>query len=153
MKLYHFTAKHLLDSILKEGLTKGAIPLITPSGLRLATPVQWLTTNKDFDQVWNTKLIIKYDRNDVRLTVKIPNTELGRNLIKWTDFIVIPEMQATAQSLNDKEGDFNNWYIYAGIVKKHWIRNIEHKSNIVSFPNGSKIKFDNNTEHFQSKEL
>ena len=153
MKLYHFTAKHLLDSILKEGLTKGAIPLITPSGLRLATPVQWPTTNKDFDQVWNTKLIIKYDRNDVRLTVKIPNTELGRNLIKWTDFIVIPEMQATAQSLNDKEGDFNNWYIYAGIVKKHWIRDIEHKSNIVSFPNGSKIKFDNNTEHFQSKEL
>ena len=153
MKLYHFTAKHLLDSILKEGLTKGAIPLITPSGLRLATPVQWLTINKGFDQVWNTKLIIKYDRNDVRLTVKIPNTELGRNLIKWTDFIVIPEMQATAQSLNDKEGDFNNWYIYAGIVKKHWIRDIEHKSNIVSFPNGSKIKFDNNTEHFQSKEL
>ena len=153
MKLYHFTAKHLLDGILKEGLTKGAIPLITPQGLRLATPVQWLTTNKDFDQVWNTKLIIKYDRNDVRLTVKIPNTELGRNLIKWTDFIVIPEMQATAQSLNDKEGDFNNWYIYAGIVKKHWIRDIEHKSNIVSFPNGSKIKFDNNTEHFQSKEL
>lgn len=153
MKLYHFTAKHLLDSILKEGLTKGAIPLITPQGLRLATPVQWLTTNKGFDQIWNTKLIIKYDRNDVRLTVKIPNTELGRNLIKWTDFIAIPEMQATAQSLNDKEGDFNNWYIYAGIVKKHWIRNIEYKTNIVSFANGSKIKFDNNTEHFQSKEL
>ena len=96
---------------------------------------------------------ISYDRNDVRLTVKIPNTELGRNLIKWTDFIAIPEMQATAQSLNDKEGDFNNWYIYAGIVKKHWIRNIEYKTNIVSFANGSKIKFDNNTEHFQSKEL
>ena len=153
MKLYHFTAKHLLDGILKEGLTKGAIPLITPQGLRLATPVQWLTTNKGFDQIWNTKLIIKYDRNDVRLTVKIPNTELGRNLIKWTDFIAIPEMQATAQSLNDKEGDFNNWYIYAGIVKKHWIRNIEYKTNIVSFANGSKIKFDNNTEHFQSKEL
>jgi len=153
MKLYHFTAKHLLDSILKEGLTKGAIPLITHQGLRLANPVQWLTTNKDFDQVWNTKLIIKYDRNDVRLTVKLPNTELGRNLIKWTDFIAIPEMQATAQSLNDKEGDFNNWYIYAGVVKKHWIRNIEYKTNIVSFANGSKIKFDNNTEHFQSKEL
>ena len=153
MKLYHFTAKHLLDSILKEGLTKGAIPLITPQGLRLATPVQWLTTNKGFDQIWNTKLIIKYDRNDVRLTVKIPNTELGRNLIKWTDFIAIPEMQATAQNLNDKEGDFNNWYIYAGVVKKHWIRNIEYKTNIVSFANGSKIKFDNNTEHFQSKEL
>ena len=127
MKLYHFTAKHLLDSILKEGLTKGAIPLMTPKGMQLATPVQWLTTNKDFEQVWNTKLIIKYDRNDVRLTVKIPNTELGRNLIKWTDFIAIPEMQATAQSLNDKEGDFNNWYIYAGIVKKHWIRDIEYR--------------------------
>ena len=127
MKLYHFTAKHLLDSILKEGLTKGAIPLITPQRLRLANPVQWLTTNKDFEQVWNTKLIIKYDRNDVRLTVKIPNTELGRNLIKWTDFASLPEMQATAQSLNDKEGDFNNWYIYAGIVKKHWIRDIEYR--------------------------
>ena len=151
MKLYHFTAKHLLDSILKEGLTKGAIPLITPQRLRLANPVQWLTTNKDFEQVWNTKLIIKYDRNDVRLTVKIPNTELGKNLIKWTDFASLPEMQATAQSLNDKEGDFNNWYIYAGIVKKHWIRKYHY--NIVSFANGSKIKFDNNAEHFQSKGL
>ena len=151
MKLYHFTAKHLLDSILKEGLTKGAIPLMTPKGMQLATPVQWLTTNKDFEQVWNTKLIIKYDRNDVRLTVKIPNTELGKNLIKWTDFASLPEMQATAQSLNDKEGDFNNWYIYAGIVKKHWIRKYHY--NIVSFANGSKIKFDNNAEHFQSKGL
>ena len=100
---------------------------MTPKGLQLATPVQWLTTNKDFEQIWNTKLIIKYDRNDVRLTVKIPNTELGKNLIKWTDFASLPEMQATAQSLNDKEGDFNNWYIYAGIVKKHWIRDIEYR--------------------------
>lgn len=128
MKLYHFTAKHLLDNILKEGLTKGSIPRITEKGIEFVTPIQWLTCNKDFNQVWcREKAILNYSRNDVRLTIKVPKSEIGKNLQKWEDIATLKEFETTALQLNDKEGDYKNWYVYAGTIKRHWIRKIEYK--------------------------
>lgn len=130
MKLYHFTAKHLLDSILKEGLTKGGLPIIEQDKVSFLTPLQWLTINKDFAQTWcSKKELLKYDRNEVRLTIKVPNSELNKNLIKWTDLAKIKGYDKVATYLNDKEGDFNNWYVYAGKIKKHWIREIVYNTD------------------------
>ena len=46
MKLYHFTAEHLVDHILKQGITRGVFPVLDENGRLqfLINPCQWLMT-------------------------------------------------------------------------------------------------------------
>lgn len=129
MKLYHFTAKFLLDSILKEGLTKGGMPIITDLGIRFARPLQWLTSNEEFEQIWcDRKVLLQYDRNEVRLTIRIPKHDKKNNLVKWDEFIERhKEFEQTAKYLNDSTGDYKNWYLFAGSIKPKWIEAIDYK--------------------------
>lgn len=127
MKLYHFTSKKFITDIVKDGLTKGGIPIINDDNIKFITPIQWLTINGNFEQIWcSKKVLLSYDRTEVRLTVKIPNTEINVNLFKWDEFIKANAFKKLSY-LNDDEGDYHNWYIYGGIIKKHWIRNIVYK--------------------------
>lgn len=122
MKLYHFTAKHLIDKIKIEGLTLGGIPLILPKGLKMIKPAQWLTSNPEFNQSWcSEKVILKYNRNDYRITVKIPKG--NKNIYSWLDLCKIPELKETSKYLN-ASGDSENWFIYFGNIKPKWFREI-----------------------------
>lgn len=121
LKLFHFTSRHHIQGCLKEGLTKGVIPLSVDPPI-LVKDFQWLTTNKTFDQSWCRYGTLPYNRNDYRITVKIPKNK--RNLlIRWMLLCKHEKFKLSAMALNS-QGDPNNWYLFKGIVKPKWFRDV-----------------------------
>lgn len=125
MKLYHFTAEWMIEGCLREGLTKGQMvisdrpPIFKPN-------MQWLTSNKDFDQSWCRYSMLPYNRNDYRLTIKLPKSE---NLVKWSESgkdLTTLEMYKILSEFGDPE----NWYVYKGIIKPQWIRKVTKNPNL-----------------------
>lgn len=117
LELYHFTSPVHLPGILKEGITKGVIPL---SGLpfpKFLTGYQWLTTNPNFKQSWNEGSTLPYDRNAYRLTIKIPNFHILK-IKRWTQ--VCHKLTPLADDLNGF-GDPENWRVFKGVVRLQWI--------------------------------
>lgn len=125
MRYYHFTAKHLIHQIAREGLTLGKFPLVSEAGISFTTPCQWLTTSDGFDtQSWNTSQLIKYDRNDYRLTVEIPY-KAQKNVVKATDYIKRIPVEYRHIATNWPGSD--DWYLYIGKINPEWIK--EYKEN------------------------
>jgi len=124
MKLYHFTSRHHINGCMKEGLTRGGIPEVAGFKLSWINGYQWLTTNSSFDdQKWEKPSgILKYRRNEYRITIKIPKAK-RQNLIKWTDFI--KEMKLNITEHLNAFGGHEDWYLYHGKVKPKWFRNID----------------------------
>lgn len=125
-KLYHFTAKRFLDSILKEGLTKGVM-LKKLNPIEFIFNKQWLTKNPDFNQGWSIGTgRLKYKRNEIRLTIEIPLDELP-NLKPWTQMrFLVPEV---VKDLEDSDlADPQNWFIYQGIISPKWITEIKENN-------------------------
>lgn len=127
MKLYHFTAKHLIDRILKEGLTLGAIPLsIAPP--KIEKGYQWLTANPSFEQAWcdPKTSTLPYRRDDIRITIKIPKTSMN-SLIPWIPLWKrLKNYIPLVKHLNDF-GDPENWYVFNGNIPSGWFRGIEYR--------------------------
>ena len=119
MRLYHFTAAHLLKRIKKEGLTMGAIPL-SLNPVRIKSGYRWLTTNREFEQSWNTMTMLKYDRAAYRITIDIPEDD--RRLMKWTlaGPVIAPEVYDTLS----RYGDPDAWYLYEGNIPTRWFGEI-----------------------------
>jgi hypothetical protein len=128
LRLYHFTAEHLIKPILASGLLDGKIPIFTPNG-RLALFMglcQWLTDNGDWDaQTWATKQLISYDRTACRLTIEIPHEEMGQ-LFRAYDFFKRLPQGPTQRLLTDWEGS-ERWYIFHGTIPPGWIRAVEKR--------------------------
>jgi hypothetical protein len=128
MRLYHFTAEHLVKQILTFGLLNGKIPIFAPNG-RLALFAgfcQWLTDNGDWDtQTWATKQLIPYDRTAFRLTIEIPHESLGQLFRAHDFFRRLPE-SPTQRLLTDWEGS-ERWYIFHGTILPGWIRAVEKR--------------------------
>ena len=123
--LYHFTSDNHIGSVLKEGITLGVIPRIATNGdILFATEYQWLTRNPTYNQSWQIESRLSYDRSANRLTVNIPPGKSNK-LIKWTDYCALyPNiLQRTLNSYGDPE----NWFVYKGVIKPHWIKKVEHK--------------------------
>lgn len=120
MVLYHFTAKRFVPAILKGGLTRGAM-LKSIKRLEFIYNRQWLTKNPSFDQEWAIGSgALPYQRNEVRLTVEIPDA-LEENIKPWTQMkFLTPEV---AEELS-MYGDPENWMIYIGNVRPHWITEV-----------------------------
>jgi hypothetical protein len=119
MKLYHFCPEWMLDSILKEGLTKGKM-LLNDNPPSFRDNMQWLTINKDFDQSWNKYSTLPYSRTDYRLTIKLPNRN---NLFNWK----FQGYQLTSNEMYDvlsSFGDPENWYVYNGVIKAKLIKKV-----------------------------
>lgn len=120
MKLYHFTASHLIEKIKVEGLTLGAIPLsIGPAKVEYG--YQWLTANPEFQQAWCDPAFssFPYNRNDYRIKLNIPKTSMI-NLIPW--ILVWKELKEyipLVKHLNDF-GDPENWFVYHGKIPVKW---------------------------------
>lgn len=122
MILYHFTARRFLKSIKSSGLTEGMMlkSLAPPS---FVFNKQWLTTNPTFEQSWlNPDSKLPYKRNEVRLTINIP--EHGKPFCKpWTQMkFLVPEVAEYLSAFGDPE----NWYVYDGQIPPSWI--IEEKT-------------------------
>lgn len=121
MKLYHFCSEQHLEEIKKDGLTLGRLPIIVNNQIGLVKDFQWLTSNADFEQSWEKHSTLPYRRNAFRITVKIPKGD--KNLLKWDVICKAPQLLDTAKVLNS-HGDFWNWYVYKGKVKKNYFREI-----------------------------
>ena len=126
MKLYHFTATHLVESVLATGLILGAIPSRHHSKVRLVPGFQWLTSESRFDlQRWATRHFTRADRTAYRLEVRIPAGE-RLALHRWVD---------VAQTL---AGDFSHdlaevggavdWWVFKGSIEPQWIAHVDAKA-------------------------
>jgi len=125
MIFYHFTAKHLLPDILEQGLTLGKFSLISDASISFFTPCQWLTTNSGFNtQSWNTSNLIKYVRDDYRLTVEIPYRDM-RKVIKATEYVKLIPVEYR-HVVTDWEGS-KDWYLYLGKIRPEYIVEVEIK--------------------------
>lgn len=120
MTVYHFTARHLLPSILKEGITLGCIPL---NMKEVRDGFQWVTINPEFRQSWNGQVNVKYDRCAVRLTVEIPSI-WRHKVLNWLQ--VCKKMTEIHDVLNSF-GDPENWRLYRGKIRPEWIKAVEIK--------------------------
>lgn len=127
--LYHFTAKRFLESIKRQGLTRGMM-LKSIQPLQFLPNKQWLTTKKEFDQGWSIGTgRLSYKRNEVRLTVEIPIDAQG-NLKPWTQMRFLVPL--VANDLEDSDlADPENWWIYQGKIKPKWITEIKFNDNRV----------------------
>lgn len=128
MKLYHFTAERFLESIKKQGLTNGSIPLFGENGtlLKLLGPAQWLTSDPSWDrQSWATSQLIRYDRTECRLKIVIPKSHRAE-LVKAQEYLPHIGSYTANQLLATWEGS-ENWFIYLGNIPQGWIRSIDFK--------------------------
>ncbi|TAL78730.1 MAG: hypothetical protein EPN88_02060 [Bacteroidetes bacterium] len=120
---YHFTAKHLLPDILQQGLTLGKFPLISETSISFIKPCQWLTVNDKFEtQSWNTSNLIKYSRNDYRLTIEIPK---ANKIIKATDYIKLIPLEYRHIVMDWVGSD--EWYLYLGKISPEWIKSYQER--------------------------
>ena len=125
MTLYHFTAKRFLSSIKKEGISRGMM-LKSLRPIQMIPRKQWLTKNSDFNQGWSIGTgLLPYKRNEVRLTIEIPDDD--DRIQPWTKLkFLVPEVAnyLEASDLADPE----NWMIYDGVIPSAWILKIDfHK--------------------------
>lgn len=120
MQLYHFTAKHLAKKIKKQGLTLGFMP-VSLDPPKADPGYIWLTSNKSWEQeCLRGSGRLPYKRNEVRMTVVIPDHGLSRIL----KFDQNKDLSPIYEDMT-RYGDPENWYIYKGIIPKGWIRKIE----------------------------
>jgi hypothetical protein len=117
LNLYHFTARRFVDSILRDGLTRGFV-------VRSFVPLQfwdsyrWLTTRESFKQSWAEGTgRLPYRRTEVRLTVDIPLSRTG-SLFNWTT--IGPILSDEYETLSDL-GDPENWRLFKGNIPPEWI--------------------------------
>ena len=124
MKLYHFTAKHLLKGIHEKGLTKGLFPLQKNGRIGFMKNCQWLTKRDGWDQAFHDPELteLNYDRREVRLQVVIPKVRRG-SLLDQPKLERILERGLIPDFFADE--DCKNWFVFYGIVKPQWIRGIE----------------------------
>ncbi len=125
MIFYHFTAKRFLDSILKEGLTRGVmVKSLSPATFLFNK--QWITTNPRFSQEWAEGTGTRpYKRNEIRLTIDIPDDKMT-NAKPWSQMkFLTPEVADDLSAFGDPE----NWWIYQGEIRPKWILEVVHNVN------------------------
>lgn len=109
---------------MKQGITLGRMvrSMDPPSFI---SNKQWLTKNESFAQGWSVGTgRLPYKRNEVRLTVEIPLSEM-ENCKPWTQMRFLTPL--VAYDLEDSpHADPENWWIYQGKIKPDWIKEILH---------------------------
>lgn len=127
MKLFHFCGKHFVESILREGLTKGTFPRPTKSGWDFTRFRQWLTEEPDASkQSWATRHTLHYGRTDCRLIVDIPDEYMG-NLKRAVDYV--QNMPREYRRIVTDWPGSDKWFIYIGVIPPEWIALPEGEQN------------------------
>lgn len=125
MRLYHFTAERFVESILRDGLTRGAV-LVRWSHpiIEMAKGYQWLTVCGEWrSQTWCEGTgTLPYRRDEVRMTVDVPDGD--PNVLRWIE--VGSKLSREWRTLNSY-GDPWNWRLYRGDVPASWIKSVDRK--------------------------
>ena len=124
MTLYHFTSPKHIHGVLRDGLSMGRV-LISMDPLRACSGYQWLTTNPDWEQSWNTMTNLDYDRTAYRLTISIPRIARSK-LIKWVPHGKRMVEPHAWRALNS-DGTPENWVLFKGVVRRQWFDAVDAK--------------------------
>jgi hypothetical protein len=123
MKLYHFTSLLHLPSILREGITKGEVPLDPRTPYNKLPQAPNLTSNGNpHQQSWIGGLT---DKTKVRLTVEVPDEDL-------TTFRQVRDkygIRASWLKRLDPSYDRRNWYFAFGGIQPSQIVAVEVLEN------------------------
>jgi len=133
-RLYHYTAEHHAEQILKSGaISRGGVPIPAKDGDTLegvAPGWQWLTSSDDWSQSWATRQVTDCDRTECRFVVEIPLLELPR-LYRWHkaagDFGFTPELAERFAKLGGGDGDTSSWFIFRGTIPRAWLVTLERR--------------------------
>lgn len=121
MTFYHFTANCFLKGIKRDGLTRGHM-LKSMDPPSFIPHRQWITTNPEFDQSWlNPESKLPYKRNEVRLTIDIPDHAMIYAKPWMQMKFLVPEVAKDLSAFGDPE----NWWIYSGNIPAQWITKID----------------------------
>ena len=128
MIFYHYTAREYLDSILREGLTKGDVPLLNTATYQAeGVNAVWLTTSRDPSghglgdgarpltreecRMLGVPLGARFpDKRAVRITVKMPKDRLKH----WPSYArkrIDPRLYNTLSDIGGGERVAKTWYI------------------------------------------
>lgn len=123
---YHYTAKHLLPGIKKEGLTKGRTPRKTEEldKFFFVSGIQWITKDGNpYNQRWgDSKQRLGYDRNEVLIKINIPKNKIEK--VFPMEYICDELGEFMMPGFNDFPEETKDWYCYAGNIPKEWIERI-----------------------------
>ena len=137
MRLYHFTAAHLVDSILAQGIKFGRIPRTLkeetdnrPAIVGVEVGWQWLTINPDFAaQIWQSGGSLPYRRDDFRFSVDLPERAICR-LFHWLSYCK-PFNDPVHADMNS-DGHPENWFVFKGEIDREWIVGLDPNPCIIS---------------------
>lgn len=84
-----------------------------------------MTVNGSFDQPWNGRIRVKYDRCAYRLDIHIPENKMER-LWDWPHLKTILQVEHGVGCIVENFDDpvcshSEDWRIYIGIVEPEWI--------------------------------
>lgn len=118
MRLYHFCADRHVKRILRQGLCIGGVMVATDTGFKLHATYNWLTMDGDpTHQSWATRNTIPYSRTAWRLTIKIPDADMG----KLMDRDALETHLPGSGVLFDGWPWSESWRVYHGFIPKEWI--------------------------------
>lgn len=124
MKLYHFTAKEYVEEIKTHGVLLGDVPTSPLEGFN----APWLTSDPSWEkQGWREGSVI--DKAAARLTIEIPDEELGNKLFHWPKVAKMLNMSKEWFFALDEAGGrgSQSWYIHLGTIPPERIKKIEYK--------------------------
>lgn len=125
--LYHFTARRLIYSIIRDGIRPGAVVHSDALGRHfIQGGYVWLTTNPSFDQAWDVRKLIPYSRTDIRIALKI-GAYYRKNLIPWLSYY--QRHRHTIDPALNAHGDPENWFLYKGHIHTSEFIEISERSD------------------------
>jgi hypothetical protein len=122
LTLYHFTSTTHLPFILKEGLTKGDVPVSPFTGFNGV----WFTTCRTIDSQAGM-LRCGVDKTQVRITAEI--AESNKNLVKWSVLATVLNIDRDWYRILDKTGGYgsNTWYVYTDVLSPDMFKKVEYR--------------------------
>jgi hypothetical protein len=145
MILYHYTAANRLHSIMREGLTRGDVPITPDQSLNAV----WLTTDKQSSDhglgearpftEQERQLIFRErgvmpsegdgwdNKREVRITIKLPTTD--RNLVSWMKWGRKRLEGGWFDTLTKGGGGkrkAETWWLYWGTIRPEQFASVEH---------------------------
>lgn len=137
MNLYHFTAHEHWPSILREGLSRGGVPVTPTTGLNAI----WLTSDASPDghglssgeviaadvaaraSVWTSGEGLRtYDKRALRLLVNVPRGD--RRLIRWRPWArknLEVDWLAALEKAAGGSAKARTWFLFWGVIPPTWI--------------------------------
>ena len=125
MLFYHFTCRHHIPSIIRQGVIKTTESNIHKKFVHYGPDVVWLTNNKLFKQICldfahknlvSSEVLAKYDKHAIRISIDIDDAQ------HWPAWSRSHKIQKGWYRALAKFGDPQSWYVVERcITQDDWI--------------------------------